>query len=89
MATRYRIIYQENDDLAFERIINTPKRAIGDATLKEIHKIAKEKDINLEQASLVYCEQENSKGKTILSLKKIINDILEKNFGNIDKIYKK
>ncbi|MEY4343967.1 MAG: hypothetical protein RI970_661, partial [Pseudomonadota bacterium] len=70
-----RIVYQENDDLAFERIINTPKRAIGDATLKEIHKIAKDKDINLEQASLVYCEQENSKGKTVLSLKKIINDI--------------
>ena len=70
-----RIVYQENDDLAFERIINTPKRAIGDATLKEIHKIAKEKDINLEQASLIYCEEENSKGKTVLSLKKIINDI--------------
>ena len=70
-----RIIYQENDDLAFERIINTPKRAIGDATLKEIHKIAKEKNINLEQASLIYCEQENPTGKTILSLKKIITDI--------------
>jgi DNA helicase II / ATP-dependent DNA helicase PcrA len=70
-----RIIYQENDDLAFERIINTPKRSIGDATLKEIHKIAKEKSINLEQASLTYCEQENSTGKTILSLKKIITDI--------------
>jgi DNA helicase II / ATP-dependent DNA helicase PcrA len=55
-----RIIYQENDDLAFERIINTPKRSIGDATLKEIHKIAKEKSINLEQASLTYCEQRKS-----------------------------
>jgi len=70
-----RIIYQENDDLAFERIINTPKRSIGDATLKEIHKIAKEKTINLEQASFMYCEQENPTGKTILSLKKIISDI--------------
>ncbi|MCX7337335.1 MAG: UvrD-helicase domain-containing protein [Pelagibacterales bacterium] len=70
-----RIIYQENDDLAFERIVNTPKRSIGDATLKEIHKIAKEKSINLEQASLEYCEQENSTGKTILNLKKIITDI--------------
>ena len=70
-----RIIYQENDDLAFERIINTPKRAIGDATLKEIHKIAKQQNINLEQASLIYCEQENPTGKTILSLKKIITDI--------------
>ncbi len=62
-----RIIYQENDDLAFERIINTPKRAIGDATLKEIHKIAKEKNINLEQASLIYCEQYNRSRKPALA----------------------
>ena len=27
-----RLIYQEKDDLAFERIINNPKRSIGDST---------------------------------------------------------
>jgi len=32
-----RIINQKNDDLAFERIINVPKRAIGDNTLKQLH----------------------------------------------------
>ena len=31
-----RIVNQKNDDLAFERIINTPKRAIGDSTIKTI-----------------------------------------------------
>jgi DNA helicase II / ATP-dependent DNA helicase PcrA len=56
--------------LLLKELINTPKRAIGDATLKEIHKIAKQQNINLEQASLIYCEQENPTGKTILSLKK-------------------
>jgi DNA helicase-2/ATP-dependent DNA helicase PcrA len=71
-----RIIYQPSDDLAFERIVNTPKRSIGDTTLKEIHKISKEKDINLEEASIIYCEQGNSQGKTILSLKKILNDFI-------------
>ena len=29
-----RLIHQEKDDLAFERIVNNPKRAIGDSTLK-------------------------------------------------------
>ena len=29
-----RLIYQEKDDLAFERIVNNPKRSIGDTTLK-------------------------------------------------------
>ena len=30
-----RIVNQKNDDLAFERIINVPKRSIGDSTLKK------------------------------------------------------
>ena len=36
-----RLIYQEKDDLAFERIVNNPKRAIGDGTLKTIHEFSK------------------------------------------------
>ena len=32
-----RIINQKNDDLAFERIINVPKRSIGDAAVKQLH----------------------------------------------------
>ena len=31
-----RIVNQKNDDLAFERIINTPKRSIGDSYAKTI-----------------------------------------------------
>ncbi len=69
-----RIVYQQSDDLAFERIINTPKRSIGEATLKEIHNISKTSNLNLEQASIVYCEQENEKNKTIINLKKIITN---------------
>ena len=38
-----RLIYQEKDDLAFERIVNNPKRSIGDSTLKNIHEFAKKK----------------------------------------------
>ena len=30
-----RLINQSNDDLSFERIINTPKRAIGDSSVKK------------------------------------------------------
>ena len=29
-----RLIHQGKDDLAFERIVNNPKRSIGDTTLK-------------------------------------------------------
>ena len=36
-----RLIYQEKDDLAFERIVNNPKRSIGDSTIKTIHEYSK------------------------------------------------
>ena len=32
-----RLIHQPDDDLAFERIVNTPRRGIGDTTLRQIH----------------------------------------------------
>jgi DNA helicase-2/ATP-dependent DNA helicase PcrA len=38
-----RLINQEKDDLAFERIVNNPKRSIGDTTLKLVHDIWKRK----------------------------------------------
>ena len=36
-----RIIFQEKDDLAFERVVNNPKRSIGDSTINQIHEYAK------------------------------------------------
>ena len=36
-----RLIYQSKDDLAFERIINNPKRSIGDSSIKLIHQYSK------------------------------------------------
>ena len=32
-----RLIYQEKDDLAFERIVNNPKRSIGESSIKSVH----------------------------------------------------
>ena len=46
-----RLIYSEKDDLAFERIINNPKRSIGESTIKNIHEYAKINSLCLENAS--------------------------------------
>ena len=46
-----RIIFQEKDDLAFERIVNNPKRSIGESTLKQINEFARKNNFNLEQSS--------------------------------------
>ena len=32
-----RLIHQSKDDLAFERVVNNPKRSIGESTIKQIH----------------------------------------------------
>ena len=46
-----RLINQEKDDLAFERIVNNPKRSIGESTIKTIHEYSKKNKICLENAS--------------------------------------
>ena len=46
----FRVLVQPDDDLAFERIINVPKRGLGDATLRTIHHHARSGRISLTQA---------------------------------------
>ena len=46
-----RLINQEKDDLAFERIVNNPKRSIGESTIKTIHEYSKKNKICLENAA--------------------------------------
>ena len=70
-----RLIYQERDDLAFERIINNPKRSIGESTLKNIHKFAKENNLNLERASIKMLEKNLIKPKAKIGLSLFINSL--------------
>ncbi|WP_440672758.1 ATP-dependent helicase [Candidatus Pelagibacter sp. HIMB1715] len=68
-----RLIHQEKDDLAFERIVNNPKRSVGDSTLKNIHEFAKENNLNLERASIKMLEQNLIKPKAKIGLSLFIN----------------
>ncbi len=70
-----RLIHQEKDDLSFERIVNNPKRAIGDSTLKNIHEFAKENNLNLERASNKMLEQNHIKPKAKIGLSLFINSL--------------
>ena len=46
-----RIIHQPDDDLAFERILNKPKRGLGKAALQALHKAARGANIPLLRAA--------------------------------------
>ncbi|MDB4140731.1 UvrD-helicase domain-containing protein [Candidatus Pelagibacter sp.] len=63
-----RLIHQPKDDLAFGRIVNNPKRAIGESTIKLIHEFSKENSISLEIASKKLVEENLIKPKTKIGL---------------------
>jgi DNA helicase-2/ATP-dependent DNA helicase PcrA len=46
-----RLVNQPADDLAFERILNTPRRGIGSATLQELHTAARAERLPLIEAA--------------------------------------
>ena len=70
-----RLIHQEKDDLAFERIVNNPKRSIGDTTLKTVHEYAKQNNLSLEKASIKMIEKNLIKPKTKIGLSFFLNSI--------------
>ncbi len=72
-----RIVYQKKDDLAFERIINVPKRSIGDTSFKMISENAKKNGLSLEQSSKNLISLNKIKPKTKIGLLSFLN-LLEK-----------
>ncbi len=66
-------VYQPQDDLSFERILNIPKRSIGDTTVKAINNFAKLNKCSLEVASKNLIQQNKIKPKTKLGLNSLLN----------------
>ncbi|MCW6508313.1 UvrD-helicase domain-containing protein [Hyphomicrobiales bacterium BP6-180914] len=58
-----RCVSQPADDLAFERIFNTPKRGLGDSTLQTIHNSARALEVPLMQAARQLVETDELKPK--------------------------
>ena len=67
-----RLVAQPADDLAFERIINVPKRGIGDATLKMLMETTRLQDLPLLSATRLLLETEELKPKQRTTLRSLI-----------------
>ena len=63
-----RLIYQEKDDLAFGRIVNNPRRGIGETSIKQIHEFSNKHVLSLEVASRKLIELNLIKPKTKIGL---------------------
>ena len=67
-----RTINSPADDLAFERIINVPKRGLGDATVQMLHDHARKRRIPLFEAARAVVETDELKPKARGSLRELI-----------------
>jgi DNA helicase-2/ATP-dependent DNA helicase PcrA len=69
-----RVIHSPTDDLAFERIVNTPKRGLGDATIQILHDHARKKRIPLTEAARAVAATDELKPKARNSLRAVVDN---------------
>ena len=69
-----RVINSPADDLAFERIVNVPKRGLGDATVQMLHDHARKRRIPLFEAARAVVETDELKPKARGSLRELIRN---------------
>jgi len=67
-----RVINSPADDLAFERIVNVPKRGLGDATLQMLHDHARKRRIPLSEAARAVVDTDELKPKARGALRDLI-----------------
>jgi DNA helicase II / ATP-dependent DNA helicase PcrA len=70
-----RMVNQPADDLAFERIVNTPKRGIGDKAVEKIHIVARAQGTPLSLAAANMAGTDELTGKARKSLADLVSDI--------------
>jgi DNA helicase II / ATP-dependent DNA helicase PcrA len=67
-----RVISSPADDLAFERIVNVPKRGLGDATLQMLHDHGRKRRIPLYEAARAVIETDELKPKARGALRDLL-----------------
>ena len=70
-----RVLRSETDDLAFERIVNVPKRGIGSATIQKLQIIARKMNVSLEQATREVIKTDEIRGKARTALRSFTKDL--------------
>ena len=69
------MLRSETDDLAFERIVNVPKRGIGQTTIQKLQTAARAMNMSLEMVTRELVKTDEIRGKARTSLKAFIMDI--------------
>lgn len=67
-----RLLANRQDDVAFERVVNTPTRGIGDRTLEILRDIARKRTLTLWQATHLALEEKLVQGRAASALLRFI-----------------
>jgi DNA helicase-2/ATP-dependent DNA helicase PcrA len=71
----FRVVISPDDDLAFERIVNTPKRGLGDKAQQTIQTVARANGVPLVQGARIAVEEGLIKGKGGAALRRLTDDL--------------
>jgi DNA helicase-2/ATP-dependent DNA helicase PcrA len=68
----FRVVSQPADDLAFERIVNVPKRGLGEAAVRQVHDVARARGIPMLEAARELVLTDEMKPKPRKSLTDVV-----------------
>ncbi|ANE75188.1 DNA helicase II [Dickeya solani] len=67
-----RLMSNRNDDAAFERVVNTPTRGIGDRTLDVVRQTARDRQLTLWQATRALLQEKVLAGRAAAALQRFL-----------------
>ncbi len=73
----FRVVTSPDDDLAFERIVNTPKRGLGDVAQQKIQRTAREHGTNLVEGARILLAHDGIGGKGAVQLRYLVDQLLD------------
>ncbi len=71
----FRVVVSPDNDLAFERIVNTPKRSLGEKAQQTIQRIAREESKSLVESARIAVDRSLIKGKGAASLRELVEGL--------------
>jgi DNA helicase-2/ATP-dependent DNA helicase PcrA len=71
----FRVVCSNDDDLAFERIVNTPKRGLGDKAQQNIQNAARRHGVSLLEGARILLDEKGIGGKGAKELRILVDSI--------------
>ena len=73
----FRLVVSSDDDLAFERIVNTPKRSLGEKAQQKIQLTARNNGVSLMEGAQILLNDGGLSGKGAIELAQLLNGIAQ------------